>query len=117
MTHISLTIQDKTYNATLYDNLTTQQLSTLLPLTITMNELHGNEKYHTLDTTLPTNAEAVRTIKTGDFMLYGDDTLVLFYQDFSTPYTYTKLGKLNDTTNLENLLGHGNVTITISKSE
>ncbi|KIX90890.1 hypothetical protein TP70_05275 [Staphylococcus microti] len=117
MTNISLTIHDQTYTATLNENPATEKLMRLLPLKIKMTDLNRNEKYHTLDTTFPTQQEAVQQIHSGDLMLYDNDTIVLFYQDFSTPYTYTRLGKLIDATSLSDHLGYNDVTVTIAIAE
>ena len=48
-----ITIADTTFIATLEDNATTRALVEMLPLTLQMNELNGNEKYHYLPTSLP----------------------------------------------------------------
>ena len=84
----------------------------MLPLTLSMEELNGNEKYHYLDKPLPTDSSRVESISCGDLMLYGSDCIVLFYKKFSTPYSYTKIGKVNDPEGLEQVLGKGSVTIT-----
>ena len=67
-----------------------------LPMTITMDELHGNEKYYYMNQKLPTNAQSVDFIEAGDLMLFGDNCLVLFYKSFQTSYTYTRLGHVDD---------------------
>jgi hypothetical protein len=100
-----------TFTASLLDNPAVTAFKTLLPLTINMNELNGNEKYADLSKKLVTNASNPGTIKAGDIMLYGSNTLVLFYESFSTAYSYTKLGHINNVTGLADAVGSGNVTV------
>lgn len=77
-----ITIGSKNFKATLEDNPTVAKLKSLLPLTLKMTELNGNEKYHHLSTRLPTDAISPGSIENGDLMLYGDNSLVLFYKTF-----------------------------------
>ncbi|WP_315821613.1 cyclophilin-like fold protein [Paraflavitalea speifideaquila] len=91
---MKIKIGNNTFTATLYDNATATAFKSLLPLTVNMVELNGNEKYVDMPRSLPTNASNPGTIQTGDLMLYGSSTLVLFYKTFSTSYNYTKLGRL-----------------------
>ena len=58
-----LVLQNESYEVTLEKNETVSKLLTLLPLSIQMQELNGNEKYVYLDTTLPSNSEQVQTIQ------------------------------------------------------
>ena len=102
----------RTFTATLYDNATATAFKNRLPMTVTMTELNGNEKYVDLPDNLPAKASNPGTIQNGDLMLYGANTLVLFYKAFSTSYRYTKLGRINDTAGLAAALGSGNVTVT-----
>lgn len=107
-------IGNKEFTATLSDNPTAAAFKAMLPLTINMTELNGNEKYFRLSRNLPTNESNPGTIKSGDLMLYGSNTFVLFYETFSTSYSYTRLGKIANINGLAEALGTGNVAVSIS---
>jgi hypothetical protein len=109
---IKIKVNSQTLTATLLDNKSVKAFKEILPLTMEMTELNGNEKYYDLPNSLPTNSYNPQTIKNGDLMLYGSKTFVLFYKTFSTPYSYTKLGSIDDVRGLTTALGSGNVTIT-----
>ena len=102
----------KRFSATLYENETVNAFRQLLPLTLNMSELNGNEKYYYLNSTLPTDSSCPEEIHSGDLMLYGDSCLVLFYKNFSTSYSYTSLGKIDDPSGLADAVGSGDVQIT-----
>ena len=102
----------QTFTAELLDSDTTRALLERLPLTVTMGELNGNEKYHYLPEPLPTHAERPGTIQAGDLMLYGGDCLGLFYEGFSSAYSYTRLGRIDDPAGLAAALGDGSVEVT-----
>ena len=108
---ITITIGDKVFTATLEANATASAFKAMLPLTVNMTELNGNEKFFDLPASLPTNASNLRTINSGDLMLWGTNTLVLFYETFSTSYKYTRLGKIDNPSSLAKALGSGNVTV------
>lgn len=112
--YVSLKINNKEYKLILYDNDTARDFLKMLPLKITMNDLNSNEKYHNLSSILTTKSERVGSIKRGDFMLYGNNCLVLFYESFSTSYSYTKIGYIENTDGLKDSLGSGSIEITFS---
>ncbi|QIL77181.1 cyclophilin-like fold protein [Hymenobacter sp. HDW8] len=110
--NLRITIGQRVFTATLDDNATVTAFTAKLPMTLTMVELNGNEKYVDLPDNLPTNASNPGTIQTGNLMLYGASTLVLFYKGFSTSYRYTRLGRIHDANGLAAALGAGNATVT-----
>jgi hypothetical protein len=109
---LRIRVGSDTFTATLFDNPTTTAFVARLPLTVTMTELNGNEKYYDLPQNLPTNAANPSTIQAGDLLLYNANTLVLFYQTFSTSYRYTRMGRVDNLTGLATALGRGSVTVT-----
>lgn len=104
-------IGSKTFTATLYDNPTVTKLKAMLPLTLEMSELNGNEKYFHFDTDLPTDAAKPGTIQAGDLMLWQSNSLVLFYNSFRSSYSYTKLGRIDDASGLATAVGSGSVKV------
>ena len=110
-TPINIIVGSKSFTATLADSETGEAFAALLPLTVMMNELNGNEKYHYLNLSLPTAAYQPGTIHSGDLMLYGNNCLVLFYETFNTSYSYTRLGAIDDPSGLAAALGSGNVSV------
>lgn len=114
---IQIKVGNKTFTATLVDNATSKAFVAQLPLTISMVELNNNEKYADLPKALPTNAFVPPSIQVGDLMLYGSRTLVLFYKGFSTSYSYTKIGKIDDITGLQAALGTGEVMVSFEVKE
>jgi hypothetical protein len=108
---MKITVGTAVFTATLYDNPTVTALKQRLPFTVTMIELNSNEKYYHIADPLPTNASNPGTIQIGDLMLYQNYSLVLFYKTFSTSYSYTRLGRVDNPEGLAAALGSGNVTV------
>ena len=115
-TPINIIVGSKTFTATLADSETGEAFAALLPLSVTMNELNGNEKYHYLSSSLPTAAYQPGTIHTGDLMLYGNNCVVLFYETFNTSYSYTRIGLIANPSGLAEALGVGNVSVRFESS-
>ena len=83
------------------------------PLTVQMSMYGGFEQVGSLGASLPRN-DAQTTTRAGDIVLYSGNQIVVFYGTNS--WAYTRLGHVTDKTAAEmaELLGNGNVTITIS---
>jgi hypothetical protein len=110
-TKMKITIGTAVFTAILYDNPSTAALKAMLPLTINMTELNGNEKYYDFPGSFSTNASVGGDIKEGDLMLYGNNVLVLFYKSFNTSYRYTKLGYVDNPAGLAAAVDARNVVV------
>lgn len=112
--HITVTVNGVDFPATLNDSVAARELYAMLPLTLNMAELNGNEKHGALPSSPTAQDQSVDGISEGDLMLYGGDTLVLFYESFATQYRYTPLGRLTDPSGLKEAMGTGDVRVTFS---
>jgi hypothetical protein len=99
------------FAVTLEDNPTARAFAQMLPLTLDMPDLNDNEKHVRLPRSLPTDAVRPGTIRNGDVMLYGSDTLVVFYKTFPSSYSYTRIGRVNQVNGLVEALGPGSQRI------
>ena len=98
------------------DNASVEALKALAAegLTIEMSMYGGFEQVGSIGQSLPRD-DAQTTTTSGDIVLYAGNQLVVFYG--SNTWAYTRLGKIVDKTpeEMEELLGNGDVTITLSK--
>ncbi len=111
-----LKVGDATLTATLVDNPATQALKERLktaPITINMNDYGGWEKVGGFGFDLPTSNEQI-TAQPCEFVLYQGNQLVIFYG--SNSWSYTRLGKIEGVTQaeLKEILGNGDITVTLS---
>ncbi len=114
MTTMQITIGEASFTAELAGNATSDALQTLLPLTLSMDDHLRNEKHAQLPKPLPTDSHAPHQIQAGDVMLWGNDTLVIFYESFSSSYSYTRIGKISDVSQLKSAVGRGTVKVHLS---
>lgn len=110
---VNVTVGNKIFVATFYDNVTAKAFIERMPLSLNMSELNSNEKYNKLGEGLPTHStEKPSVIYEGEIMCWSGDTLVLFYETFSNTYGgYVRLGSINDVSGLRAALGKGNSTV------
>ena len=97
------------------DNASVEALKALAAegLTIEMSMYGGFEQVGSIGQSLP-RSDAQTTTASGDIVLYSGNQLVVFYG--SNSWAYTRLGHITDQTpaQMKELLGNGDVTITLS---
>ncbi len=111
MSEIKITIAGKNFTAIPANTPAAAEFLKRLPLTLRMNELNGNEKYAGLSDKLPADPACPGRIGSGELMLYGNSTLVLFYESFPTSYSYTRIGRITDAKGLKAAAGDREVTV------
>ena len=82
------------------------------PMSIQMSMYGGFEQVGSFGTSLPRDDEQTTT-QAGDIVLYSGNQIVVFYG--SNSWAYTRLGRITDKSaeELKELLGGGDVTITL----
>ncbi len=78
---------------------------------IPMEDFNQNEKFYRFSENFPVNPVKIENIKTGDIVFYENNFLVIFYEDFKTPYNYTLIGTINDTSNLKQVLKKNKIIV------
>lgn len=113
---ITFTIGERELSASLVENAATEVLAERLetgPITIEMNDYGGWEKVGSFGFSLPASNEQM-TAQPCDYVLYQGNQLVIFYG--SNSWSYTPLGRIDgvESAELKQILGSGDVTVTIS---
>ena len=111
---IKLKVNDYVLNVKLEDNSAAKSLMDRLKngdITIHGEDYGNFEKVGDLGFSLPRSDKYITT-SAGDIVLYNGDEISVFYD--SNSWSYTKLGKIQDTGNLKKILGNGDVTLVFS---
>jgi hypothetical protein len=110
-----MTIGESRFAVTLADTPAARAFAAQLPLTLRMEELNGNEKHARLPKPLPSTASRPGTLRNGDLMLYGTETLVVFYVTFDSPYPYSRIGRIDDPGGLPRAVGPGDIQVRFAR--
>ena len=109
---ISVTVNGTSFTATIEDTNAGRELLSRLPLTLSMDELHGNEKYCYTGKGFGGEQYVPETIEAGDLMVFGSDCLVLFYETFSNGgWSYARVGRIDDPMGLADACSGGTATV------
>lgn len=113
---MNIKVNGRTLTATMADNSSARALIDLLKegdIVIDMSDYGNFEKVGSLGHTLPQNNENITT-EAGDLILYQGNNFVIYYD--TNTWNFTRLGKIDGMSKaeLKELLGRGNVTVTLS---
>lgn len=111
---LKITVGDQELLANFADNSSAEEFRELLsqgPVTISMEDYGGFEKVGPLGTTLTRNDTRITT-QPGDVILYQGNQITIYYG--TNTWNFTRLAKINDSTDLQAKLGTGTVQVTFS---
>ena len=116
---MNIKIGEHVLTATLVENSSVDALKEALsegPITVNMHDYSSMEKVGSLGMDLPRNDKQITT-EAGDIILYQGNAFVIYYAPNS--WSFTRLGKINGVTTeeLREILGDGNVTVTLSLAQ
>lgn len=118
---INIKVKDKVVTATLIDSKTTQDFVSLLPLTLTMNDLFGREKFAHLPRAISEEGERTKTYEVGDIIYWslGPDVAIYYRHDgeeIPDPGIIA-IGKIDAGVEAFNVPGSVEVTIELVQSQ
>lgn len=111
---LKTTVGDYELLATFEDNSSAEEFKQLLaqgPVTVEMDDYGGFEKVGSLGTTLTRNDQQITT-EPGDVILYQGNQITIYYG--TNTWSFTRLARIDDPTDLKAKLGEGTVQITFS---
>ena len=113
-TKLKITVGDEELLATFEDNPSAEEFRDLLvqgPVTVEMDNYGGFEKVGPLGTTLTRSDEQITT-QPGDVILYQGNQITIYYG--TNTWSFTRLARIDDPTDLQERLGEGTVSVTFS---
>lgn len=116
---MNLKVNSHNLTVELVNNSSTEALIALLkeaPITYEAHDYGNFEKVGDIGHTLPQNNEQITT-EPGDIILYQGNNICIYYDVNS--WNFTRLGKIKNVgqAELKNILGSGNVTVTLSLND
>ena len=111
---LKITVGGHELLATFEDNSSAEEFKNLLaqgPVTVEMDDYGGFEKVGSLGTTLTRNDQQITT-EPGDVILYQGSQITIYYG--TNTWSFTRLARIDDPTDLKAKLGEGTVQITFS---
>lgn len=113
-TKLKITVGGEELLATFEDNPSAEEFRDLLaqgPVTVEMDDYGGFEKVGPLGTTLTRSDEQITT-QPGDVILYQGNQITIYYG--TNTWSFTRLARIDDPTDLLEKLGEGTVSVTFS---
>ncbi len=112
---LNISVNGHTLKANLADTQAAKELYELIknkPLTLTLSDYGSFEKVGRLPQNFTQNDKQI-TAQPGDIMLYQGNQMTIFYGENS--WSYTRLGKIENTSakELAEIFGNGDITVTI----
>lgn len=110
---VKFQIGSKSYDVMLLASEASNKFIKQLPLSVTMNDENKDGKYVYLKQVLENHTQVEDVANTGSIMLFGNENVVIFYEDVQTSYKYTKLGVIKGG-HFKEQIGNENVEISFS---
>jgi len=116
---LRLKVKDKEITVTLIDSETTRDFVSLLPLTLTMDDLFGREKFGHLPRAIYQGGKRTQTYEVGDLIYWspGPDVAIFYRHDGQSipPPGIIVLGKIESGMDVLNVPGSVFVTIDLAR--
>lgn len=97
-----------------------EQMTSLLPMKLTLTDLDGYAKVSALPSTVEVGADAyenIRILVAGDVLLNENGEIVVVYKNKAVNANYVRIGKVSDTTGIADNLAVETVTVKFDISE